>query len=99
MIIEDLQLRCSFCDRSQDRVGKLITGGKVNICDKCIGLCNNLLEEKFLNNDDSEQFNSEPDTSFSLAKLPKPKDLKQHLVESSPNQKQREHHHLRDRVP
>lgn len=89
MIMEDFQLRCSFCDRLQNQVGELIAGGKVNICNECVGLCNNLLLEKSLNNGDdnssnshgSEQLNSEVNKSFSLAQLPKPKDLKQHLDE------------------
>lgn len=90
--MEDFQLRCSFCDRLQNQVGELITGGKVNICDECVNLCSNLLLEKLLNDsennsdsnnasnsNDIEQPNFEANQSFSLAQLPKPKELKQHL--------------------
>lgn len=88
--MEDFQLRCSFCDRLQNQVGELIAGGKVNICDECVGLCSNLLLEKLLNDGENdsdsnsnsiEQLNSEVNQSFSLAQLPKPKDLKQYLDE------------------
>jgi len=38
--------KCSFCGRSHAEVGKLIAGPSVNICDKCILVCNNLLDPK-----------------------------------------------------
>ncbi|MET1156438.1 ClpX C4-type zinc finger protein, partial [Arthrobacter sp.] len=40
-------LTCSFCGKSQKQVKKLIAGGGVYICDECVGLCNELLEEEF----------------------------------------------------
>jgi hypothetical protein len=38
-------LRCSFCDEPQDRVAKLVAGPGVYICDRCIGLCQEILDE------------------------------------------------------
>jgi ATP-dependent Clp protease ATP-binding subunit ClpX len=38
--------RCSFCARSESRVGKLIAGPGVYICDECIELCNEILEQE-----------------------------------------------------
>ena len=39
-------LRCSFCGKSQDEVKKLIAGPAVYICDECIELCNEIIEEE-----------------------------------------------------
>lgn len=39
-------LKCSFCGKSQKQVKKLIAGGGVYICDECIELCNEILEEE-----------------------------------------------------
>ena len=44
--IRDTRLRCSFCGRTEEQVMKLISGPDgVYICDICIGLCNDILEE------------------------------------------------------
>ncbi len=39
-------LRCSFCGKGQDEVKKLIAGPMVYICDECVGLCNEIIEEE-----------------------------------------------------
>ena len=39
-------LKCSFCGKSQQQVRKLIAGGGVYICDECIELCNEIIEEE-----------------------------------------------------
>ena len=40
-------VECSFCSKAQGRVGKLIAGpGGVYICDECIDLCNQIIEEE-----------------------------------------------------
>ncbi len=43
------QLRCSFCNKTQDQVRKLIAGPNVYICDECIELCSEIIEEEFDN--------------------------------------------------
>ena len=45
-------LRCSFCNKSQQAVEKLIAGPKVYICDGCVDICNDILAEnrQFLEN-------------------------------------------------
>ena len=43
----DSHLRCSFCGKSQEYVRKLIAGPGVYICDECVELCNEILEEEF----------------------------------------------------
>ena len=45
-------LRCSFCNKSQDQVRKLIAGPGVYICDECIEICSEIIEEEF----DQEDF-------------------------------------------
>ena len=41
------QLKCSFCGKMQEQVKKLIAGPGVYICDECIELCNEIIEEEF----------------------------------------------------
>lgn len=60
---------CSFCGKGQDEVKKLIAGSTVYICDKCIALCNDILnEEKELD-----------DTISKRTDLPKPMEIKEIL--------------------
>ena len=40
-------VRCSFCGKSQDSVKKIVAGPGVYICDECVGLCSNIIEEEF----------------------------------------------------
>ena len=62
------QLKCSFCGKSQDQVRKLVAGPGVYICDECIELCNEIIEEEF--SEDSE---------VELKDVPKPKEIRQIL--------------------
>ena len=39
-------LHCNFCGKSQHEVAKLIAGPGVYVCDECVGLCNNILDEE-----------------------------------------------------
>ena len=68
----DDSLRCSFCAKSQDVVGKLISSPsdypRAYICDECIAVCNSILED-----DRHEQQYGTPH------KLPKPLELKEYL--------------------
>ena len=41
-----MKLHCSFCGKSQDEVKKLIAGPMVYICDECIELCNEIIQEE-----------------------------------------------------
>lgn len=62
---EQGQLKCSFCGKLQDQVKKLVAGPGVYICDECIELCNEIIEE---------ELNEE--TGFELGDIPKPKEIK-----------------------
>lgn len=44
---DDKQLKCSFCGKSQDQVRRLIAGPNVYICDECINLCQEIIDEEF----------------------------------------------------
>ena len=46
----DAHLKCSFCGKSQEQVRKLIAGPGVYICDECIDLCNEILDDELLEN-------------------------------------------------
>lgn len=46
-IEERKQVRCSFCNKTQDQVRKLIAGPGVYICDECIEICSEIIEEEF----------------------------------------------------
>ena len=58
------QLLCSFCGKSQRQVKKLIAGPQVYICDECIDLCNEIIDEEF-----------SPPTTLDLDNLPRPKEI------------------------
>ena len=67
------KIRCSFCGKNQDQVRKMIAGSNgVYICDECIELCSEILEEE-LGNEEEER----PD--FSGINLLKPKEIKEFL--------------------
>jgi ATP-dependent Clp protease ATP-binding subunit ClpX len=61
-------LKCSFCGKSQKQVKKLIAGPGVYICDECIDLCNEIIEEEL--SEGSE---------LALEELPKPRDIYEFL--------------------
>ncbi len=60
----DALLKCSFCGKSQKQVKKLIAGPGVYICDECIDLCNEIIEEEL----------AEP-VELGFEELPKPKEI------------------------
>ena len=47
--VKESLLRCSFCGKTQDEVKKIIAGPTVYICDECIDLCNEIMEEEYHN--------------------------------------------------
>ena len=62
------QLKCSFCGKNQDQVKRLIAGPGVYICDECIDLCSEIIQDEF-------EENVELDTTS----LPKPAEIKNYL--------------------
>jgi ATP-dependent Clp protease ATP-binding subunit ClpX len=61
-------LKCSFCGKSQKQVKKLIAGPGVYICDECIDLCNEIIEEELAETEE-----------VSFAELPKPHEIYEFL--------------------
>jgi len=73
---DDSRLKCSFCGKTQDQVKKLIAGPEVYICDECVDLCNEILDEEFFETKDLE---GEVFETPKLADIPKPHEIKDHL--------------------
>ena len=73
-------LQCSFCGKSQDQVHKLIAGPGIYICDECIHLCNDILNEEGITREE-ELSTGAAENNFDFTKLPKPKEIKAHLDE------------------
>ena len=67
---DDKQLRCSFCGKPQDQVRRLIAGPNVYICNECIELCQEIIEEEFIDTCD-----------YDLEEVPKPSNIKGTLDE------------------
>ncbi len=63
-------LKCSFCGKNQEQVRKLIAGPGVYICDECIELCNEIIEEEL------SRTNEDP---LRFRNLPKPREIRQIL--------------------
>lgn len=75
------RLKCSFCGKTQDQVKKLIAGPDVFICDECVELCNEILDEEFFEGKgkqgeqkDGEKAEAEPNKA-----IPKPHEIKAYL--------------------
>ena len=62
------QLKCSFCGKNQEQVRRLIAGPGVYICDECIELCQEIIDEEFYEELDTE-----------LQDVPKPAQIKEFL--------------------
>lgn len=66
---EKKQLKCSFCGKTQEQVKRLVAGPGVYICDECIELCSEIIEEEF----------EETKTDTELNDIPKPIEIKEIL--------------------
>ncbi len=66
---KDKLMICSFCGKNQHEVKKLIAGPSVFICNECIDLCNNIIQEK----------SSETEETNNQNNLPTPQEIHQHL--------------------
>ncbi|MEY3296807.1 MAG: hypothetical protein RLZZ597_67 [Cyanobacteriota bacterium] len=88
----DSHLKCSFCGKSQEQVRKLIAGPGVYICDECVDLCNEILDEELF---DAGATVAQPvprretvthdrprsSSTISLSQIPKPREIKKYLDE------------------
>ncbi|HDJ1919771.1 TPA: ATP-dependent Clp protease ATP-binding subunit ClpX [Staphylococcus aureus] len=67
---DEENLKCSFCGKDQDQVKKLVAGSGVYICNECIELCSEIVEEELAQN-----------TSEAITELTTPKEIMDHLNE------------------
>ncbi len=77
------RLKCSFCGKTQDQVKKLIAGPDVFICDECVELCNEILDEEFFEakektDGEKKEASSKEDEDKAI---PKPHEIKAYLDE------------------
>ncbi|MBE7702758.1 MAG: ATP-dependent Clp protease ATP-binding subunit ClpX [Cyanobacteria bacterium SIG28] len=77
------RLKCSFCGKTQDQVKKLIAGPDVFICDECVELCNEILDEEFFEGKEKNSSLKEGETSSEESEkaIPKPHEIKAYLDE------------------
>ncbi len=85
----DSHLKCSFCGKSQEQVRKLIAGPGVYICDECVDLCNEILDEELLDSGaPAPQPAPRPEPAkkrrpranrISMNQMPKPREIKRYL--------------------
>ncbi|MGK7889071.1 MAG: ATP-dependent protease ATP-binding subunit ClpX [Leptolyngbyaceae cyanobacterium] len=86
----DSHLKCSFCGKSQEQVRKLIAGPGVYICDECVDLCNEILDEELFDSstavpppsprrDQAPERSPSRSAPITLSQIPKPVDIKRHL--------------------
>lgn len=87
----DSHLKCSFCGKSQEQVRKLIAGPGVYICDECVELCNEILDEELMENaagmspsmarPPEKQQPKRPPEKINFEDIPKPREIKRYLDE------------------
>ncbi|MBD1824949.1 ATP-dependent protease ATP-binding subunit ClpX [Cyanobacteria bacterium FACHB-DQ100] len=87
----DSHLKCSFCGKSQEQVRKLIAGPGVYICDECVDLCNEILDEELFDSsaapqpvprrEQAPEKRRSRSANISLNQLPKPREIKKYLDE------------------
>ncbi|MEA4986793.1 MAG: ATP-dependent Clp protease ATP-binding subunit ClpX [Anaerovorax sp.] len=70
---ESKQLRCSFCGKPQDQVRRLVAGPNVYICDECIELCQDIINEEFSVTEEQGK------NQIESGSLPRPKEIAQTL--------------------
>ena len=68
-------VKCSFCGKAQENVKRIIAGPGVYICNECIGLCNDIIENEYYEGDEDSY------TLAGLEEIPSPKEIKDILDE------------------
>ncbi|KKJ01377.1 ATP-dependent protease ATP-binding subunit ClpX [Prochlorothrix hollandica] len=86
----DSHLKCSFCGKSQEQVRKLIAGPGVYICDECVDLCNEILDEELFDSgatpsqatprrEPTPEKRKTRSSPITMAQIPKPREIKKYL--------------------
>ncbi len=96
----DSHLKCSFCGKSQEQVRKLIAGPGVYICDECVDLCNEILDEELFDSsavpaaaavpkqETAQKRRATSGKSISMSQIPKPREIKNYLDENAIGQEE-----------
>lgn len=96
----DSHLKCSFCGKSQEQVRKLIAGPGVYICDECVDLCNEILDEELFDSsaapaaaavpkqETTQKRRATSGKSMSMSQIPKPREIKNYLDENAIGQEE-----------
>ncbi|MGB3263335.1 MAG: ATP-dependent protease ATP-binding subunit ClpX [Microcoleus sp.] len=95
----DSHLKCSFCGKSQEQVRKLIAGPGVYICDECVDLCNEILDEELFDSsavpaaaapkqETTQKRRATSGKSMSMSQIPKPREIKSYLDENAIGQEE-----------
>ncbi len=96
----DSHLKCSFCGKSQEQVRKLIAGPGVYICDECVDLCNEILDEELFDSsavpaaaavpkqETAQKRRATSGKSMSMSQIPKPREIKNYLDENAIGQEE-----------
>ena len=71
----DKNIKCSFCGKTQENVKKIVAGPGVYICDECIGICKNIVDEDYYEDEDVQYTLGEDE------ELPNPAQIKKILDE------------------
>ena len=82
------QLKCSFCGKNQEQVRRLIAGPNVYICDECVELCDEIIQEEVEEITEEEAIN-----------LPKPKEMMNTLNDYVIGQEKAKKAFFRDFIP
>lgn len=77
---DESRLKCSFCGKTQDQVKKLIAGPEVYICDECVELCNEILDEEFFENKEKGD-SKDKKNQVEEKPIPIPAEIKSYLDE------------------
>ena len=75
---DESRLKCSFCGKTQEQVKKLIAGPDVYICDECVELCNEILDEEFFEGGKDKK-DVEEIKEADITNVPKPHEIKAYL--------------------
>ena len=76
---EDTRLKCSFCGKGQEQVKKLIAGPGVYVCDECVDLCNEILDEELFDSTSQSQPRQKDSSLPLISNVPKPHEIKAFL--------------------
>lgn len=77
----DKVFHCSFCGKSQHEVRKLIAGPSVYVCDECVALCNDIINEETRNANPTDKTTPPVSTGDVLPRLPAPTEIRKTLDE------------------